>query len=1571
MLSATPTPREIFEGRFFEEPLVPIGAKPTAAENAALVAALRDYSRRTGPDDFSGLTGFLDAHPDSPWTAALLTNLGLECYKSGHYSKALEAWRRAWELAKETTDPKGKPLADRAVGELASMYARLGRMIELDDLLKSAESRVFSGPATERIVGAREGLWSMRNQPEISFRCGSLALHRIKISLDPDNPGTDLIHATPSTQQGFSLSQLAELSQRLGLYFQMAYREKGAAFIVPSVVHWSVGHYAAINRQEGDRYLCQDPTFGNDVWVTRTALEAEASGYFLVPPGDLGTGWRAVSTQEGDTVWGKGNVCCLDPGPHGPCDPASGGGACGGDGGGGGGGGNGGNGGGPSQGGDSQGMAVSRVHLLLVSLNINDDPVGYMPPVGPPVRFMVRYNQRDAFQPANFTYSNLGPKWTFDWLSYVTDNPLSPLADVTYYIVGGGTRTFTGFDSHSQSFAFQQYDQTRLTRTSPTSYEMLSRDGTRKIFGQSDGAIGASRKIFLTQIIDPFDNTVSLTYDGNLRITTITDAIGQVTKISYEHPTDIFKITKVTDPFGRFATFEYDSSPNPRLTNITDVIGITSQFTYDGASDFITRLTTPYGDTTFTKVDPTTSSTVRALESLYPDGERERVEFNQTTSTPPSDPPQSVPGGMATKNDFLNFRNTFYWDKQACAFGFGDFTKARLYHWLHTINISTASGILESSKAPLEGRVWYDYAGQSSGDVGSLIVGSTNRPKHIGRVLDDGSTQLYTYEYNDFGNVTKTIDPVGRTFSYIYNDNGIDLREVRQTRAGQNELLSQTTYNNQHLPLTRKDAAGQTTTYAYNVRGQPLTQTNALGDTTTYDYDTNGNRTSVVDPLGGKTTFTYDAMGRVRTNTDVSGYTLTFDYDALDRLTKITFPDSTVDEFTYTLLDRTLMRDRAGRQTSFEYNSVRQMTKRTDPLNRITYFQWCKCGSLKTLTDPMGRTTTWRHDVQGRVKCKEYADGSKVTYLYENNTSRLRQKIDEKFQVTQYSYNRDDTLSGKSYTNAAVATPAVTFTCDSNYSRVTSMTDGTGKTRYGYIPVTPTPMLGVGKPASVDGPLSNDTITYVYDALGRRVSTAINGVAATLTFDAIGRVTSATNALGIFNYTYDGNSIRRVSQRYPNGQKTEYQYGSIVQDKLLQQTTNSGGGVLTSDNISEFIYGHDVPTGQITTWSQRAGTQTPAIYSLGYDAVDQLTSATVSQGARVLNTFIYSYDPAGNRLIEQIDATTTHFFYNALNELTSSDSIGGDAATYEWDAERRLTSITSGNKNTQFTYDGLGRCVGIRQLVAGSEVSDRRFVWCDNATCQERAPSGVVAKRFFEQGIQLEDGPTNGLFSYTRDHLGSIREVTDNAGNVRARYSYDLFGRGTRLVGDVEADFGFAGMFRLSDFNLHFTKYRLYDPQLARWSSRDPVNNAELLQGPNLFAYVGNNPVNLTDPFGLQPRPPVGSPLECCFPETENVFAAILGVAVACGSLVRPTTLGGVACVAALLALDAARRQLAECQAKNCAEPPPERPPDPPDPCVPISAYDEPTPPCYPDPICPVPDPEPIPASFAPIPASF
>lgn len=1418
--SSNPTSQEISRARVFEEPLVPVGGEPGAAENAALAAALIEYSKRSSPDDFSSLTGFLRDHPRSPWRAAVLANLGLDYYNTAHYSRVVAAWEQAWPLAKDATDTKGKALADRVAGELASMYARLGRMTELEALLKSFEGRVFVGSATEKISGAREGLWNMKNRPEIAFRCGPLALHRIKALKDPTPSAEMMIFHSASSSKGMSLDQVAALSQNIGLSYQMAFREQGADFVVPSVIHWNMDHYAAIVRREGDKYLLQDPTFRNDVWATRQALEDEASGFFLLPPGALPKGWRKVEAKEGGKVWGKGFTSERDPGPFGPGDPQT----------------------GPN---DCKGMAVSSVHLMLVNLNLSDEPVGYSPPVGPPVKFVVRYNHRDAFQPATFTYPNFGPKWTHEWLSYINDNPQSPLADVTCYARGGGVRTFTSFNTNTQSFAVEQYDQTLLKRTASARYEMTYRDGSKLVFSQSNGAIGTSRKIFLTQVIDPFGNAVTLTYDGSLRLTGIADAIGQVTTLAYGQTNDLYKITRVTDPFGRFAGFDYDNIG--RLTNITDVIGLRSRFIYETNSDYIQKLVTPYGTNTFLRGE---SGTTRWLETVFADGSRERVEFNQSTNIgmPFSEPPASVPLGMATFNQYLYYRNTYYWSRTACATAYGDYSKAKVYHWLHGKDLSTCSGIIENTKEALEGRVWYDYDGQSS----SVFVGSTRQPKHVGRVLDDGTTQLYTQNYNQFGHLTNSIDPLGRTFSYVYSTNGIDLLEVRMTRAGKNELLSRVTYNGQHLPLTTINAGGQTNTYTYNARGQLLSESNPKGETTTYAYDTNGYLVAVDGPLTGTndvTTTTYDALGRIRTKTDVSGYTLTFDYDALDRITRITYPDGSFGETTYHRLQPSMIQDRAGRQTVLEHDAMGQMIKRTDPMNRITRYQWCSCGDLSTLTDPMGRTTTWHKDVQGRLTSKQYGDGSQIRHLYGNATSRLREVIDEKGQRSQFSYNRDNTLHSISYANTAVTTPAVSYSYDPDYGRTSSMTDGVGTTVYEYVPITIPPLPGAGKLASVDGPLANDTITYGYDELGRRITTAINGVAATLTYDAAGRVVGETNALGVFARTYEGSSRRVVLEAFPNGQTVESGYGGNLEDRELQRITHKVGAT----PLSEFLYGRDHLARRITTWSQQGGAQPPDLSTFGYDLVDHLVSASVTNGGVLVNSFAYAYDLLDNRLSEQVGLSNAVATYNPLNQINTT-TAGGTSRTNEWDGRNRLSAVNVGPLRTEFTYYGDNRLASIRQLSGGGEISYRRLMWSDGEIREERDAAGNVTKRFFWQGVKIETGPDAGSYFYTRDHLGSVRELTDSAGNLRARYAYDPYGRRTRVSGDVKLDFGFAGMFWSGEVGLSLTWFRAYDPALGRWLSRDSLGNVEIDDGPNLYAYVLGNPINAVDRLGLDPH---------------------------------------------------------------------------------------------------------------------
>jgi len=252
-----------------------------------------------------------------------------------------------------------------------------------------------------------------------------------------------------------------------------------------------------------------------------------------------------------------------------------------------------------------------------------------------------------------------------------------------------------------------------------------------------------------------------------------------------------------------------------------------------------------------------------------------------------------------------------------------------------------------------------------------------------------------------------------------------------------------------------------------------------------------------------------------------------------------------------------------------------------------------------------------------------------------------------------------------------------------------------------------------------------------------------------------------------------------------------------------------------------------------------------------YDAADQLTNAVATQSGTAVGSYAYSYDAAENRIAEVTSAGTRQFSHNALNELISVSEPGLVPVTLEWDAEYRLVAVTEGNNRSEFSYDGFDRRVRIVEKTNGTVVSDKRFVWRGTTLCEERDATGArTVKRFFARGVQAGSGADipAGNYVFTRDHLGSIREMTDMAGIVLARYGYDPYGRRTRVEGDADADFGFTGHYLHSPSGLHLALYRAYGAGIGRWLSRDPKGEDE---GPNLYVYAENDPVNRVDELGL------------------------------------------------------------------------------------------------------------------------
>jgi RHS repeat-associated protein len=1217
-------------------------------------------------------------------------------------------------------------------------------------------------------------------------------------------------------------------------------------------------------------------------------------------------------------------------------------------------------------------MAVASLDRFQAGVSISDAPVGYTPPIGRDMHFQVTYHQRLSNQPSTFNFSNLGQKWSFNWLSYISGGPTNGLLSATYFEPGGSQYTYGGYQETTPPSGLGVYAYqgdftdnqgwnlaTLHYRQNPERYERWLPDGTVEVFGQGVGT-SPNRLFFLTSITDPQGNVTALTYDpvaanaGNAVLTTVTDPLGKQLVFGYEDTSDPLKITKVTRTTdGLSAKFGYASG---ELTSSTDTIGITSTFNYTSGTSFISSMTTPYGTTTFSSTD---GSGFLEADMTNPLGQNERVEYQESLSTSlvaASDSSAPSATGLTIDNSTLNLHNSFYWSRRAMADAAagsiatdsaGFYALAQASHWAESSLGSIPVPL--SAKKPLEGRVWYNYPGQPDDDhVEVTASGAMVQPSVTARLLDGGATQASFAGYNSNGMITQSIDPVGRTTNYNYATNGIDLLTVKQTSGGGSggDLLSTMTYNGQHEPLTIIDASDQTTTLTYNTPGQLLTRTVVVGgsnQTTTLAYNANGYLSSVTGPVTGATTsYTYDAAGRVQTVTDSEGYVISTAYDNLDRPTVTTYPDSahTTDQTVYNKLDVAKTIDRQGRVTTNQYDAIRELLQTTDPLGRATKYTWCTCGGLSTLTDANGNVTTWGLDEQGRVTSKTYADSSAIDYVYQTNTSRLSTMTDARGSVATYAYNVDNTLSGTTYSpgSGVATTPNVSFTYDSVYNRVTAMTDGTGTTSYSYNPINAA--LGAGRLSSVSVPIAGGTaaVTYAYDELGRVVTrdvdhstTDANNVGTT--FDALGRVTGVSNALGAFTYAYVDETSRLSSVTYPTGTGgtghsmiTNYSYYGNTGDQRLEEIQN----LKYTTQLSQFDYTYNA-VGTIATWTQQADSSTAVVNTLSYDGADQLVNAVQSGGGSASNA--YHYDPAGNRLAEVTGSGTTAGQFNNLNQLTglssstTSTTVAGHTSAaitsatinalpatitsstnftanvplptgatnvvsvvatptssstpvttqreqivttgtaptaltydangnvltdengngYTWDALNRLTKITySGGATSNFAYDGLSRRVSIIEKNSGGTVtSTKNYLWIGQEIAEERDASNTVTKRFFPQGEQQSG--TN--YYYTRDHLGSVREMCSSTGTITSRMAYDMYGVTTTVSGTVLPTKQYAGYYQHQTSGLEFAVYRAYDSNTGRWLSRDLVGESG---GIDLYRYCGDEPIDFDDPLGLK-----------------------------------------------------------------------------------------------------------------------
>ncbi|MBI3343676.1 MAG: VCBS repeat-containing protein [Gammaproteobacteria bacterium] len=783
---------------------------------------------------------------------------------------------------------------------------------------------------------------------------------------------------------------------------------------------------------------------------------------------------------------------------------------------------------------------------------------------------------------------------------------------------------------------------------------------------------------------------------------------------------------------------------------------------------------------------------------------------------------------------------------------------------------------------------------------------------------DSATLRLTTdYGYDAFGNrISTTVSGpniVSRTSTMSYSADG------RFALSASNALghTEARAYDGRFGVMTSLTGPNSlTTAWQYDGFGRRILETRADGTQTTTSYSacnttcpalaayfvttqSTGNPAAIsyVDKLGreirsqgqgfdGRAVYRdtqFDALGRTQQTSRpyFAGAAILwtrYTYDILGRPLTETAPDGSVTRTAYQ--GYTLTLTNALNQISRRItNSQGQLIQSLDALNGSNTFAYDPFGNVTRTTGPMGHAIVMSYDLRGRKTAMTDPDMGSWTYTY-NTLGELTTQTDAKGQVVIMGYDK--------------------------LGRLLNRTEPEGIGAWSY----DSAVKGIGKLASVSGPNGYQRV-HTYDSLGRpsRVATTIEGVAYTLdsAYDSLGRLAATTYPTG-FAVKNLYNAYGYLSEVRNSASNALYWQANAedAEGKLTQQTLGNGlstvnsydtlgrvtaisTGVGAGSAVQYLNYRYDA----IGNLLERKDANQNLTETFTYDGLNRLTSSSITG----VGTNTYQYDSIGNLTYK---SDVGYYTYGAQGtniagpHAVTRTTLGQIATDYTYDANGNQTSgggrsisytsfnvprqITYREASVSFSYDPEhSRVKQVSRPYIDGPASTTIYLnprW-DIGVHYEKVTKGTVTehKHYIAAGkeqiavhIQKTDTAatpavtTQKVYYFHTDPLGSIDTLTDEAGKVTERLSYDPWGKRRNPSGQSDpwgqltsqiTRHGYTGHEMLDSVGLIHMNGRVYDPRLARFLSADPhIQDPGNSQSLNRYSYVNNNPLSYTDPSG-------------------------------------------------------------------------------------------------------------------------